>query len=75
MAVTSVLIAHSGKLLSLETSQFTTVDDFKAGISRQSSIPPQYIVVLTPQGKPLRLQTLPVEVCMTFPPSRPPPFL
>ncbi|KUI60447.1 Autophagy-related protein 11 [Cytospora mali] len=58
---TQVLIAHTGQHMQLETSQFTTVDDFKAAVSRQSSIPSQYIIALTPQGKPLKLQTLPAE--------------
>ncbi|ROV91766.1 hypothetical protein VSDG_06480 [Cytospora chrysosperma] len=47
--------------MELDTSQFTTVDDFKAAVSRQSSIPSQYIIALTPQGRPLKLQTLPAE--------------
>lgn len=62
MALCSVLIAHSGKHLSIDTSQFSTVDDFKLAVSRQSAIDPRYIIALTPQGRPLKLQTLPTEV-------------
>lgn len=38
-----------------------SVDDFKAAVARQSSIPPQYIIALTPQGRPVKLSTLPAE--------------
>ncbi|KAK7745412.1 oligomeric, coiled-coil, peripheral membrane protein [Cytospora paraplurivora] len=58
---TQVLIAHTGQHVQLDTSQFTTVDDFKTAVARESSIPPQYIIALTPQGRPLKLQTLPAE--------------
>lgn len=38
------------------------VDDFKASVARQTSIPAQCIITLTPQGKPLKLQTIQTEV-------------
>lgn len=59
---TQVLIAHSGQAVEIDTSNFSTVEDFKAAISRQSSIPPQFIVALNTQGRPVKLQSLPTEV-------------
>lgn len=38
------------------------VDDFKAAVARQTSIPTQCIITLTPQGKPLKLQAIQTEV-------------
>lgn len=58
---TQVLIAHTGQRLQIDTSQFNSLDDFKASVSRQSSIPVQCIIALTPQGKPLKLQTIQTE--------------
>ncbi len=46
------------------------LDDFKASVARQSDIPVNCIIALTPQGKPLKLQTAQTEV-RPFP--RPPP--
>lgn len=63
MATSQVLIAHSGQAIEIDTSQFPTVDDFKAAVSRHSAIPPQYIIALNPQGRPVKLHTLPEEVC------------
>lgn len=40
----------------------TRLDDFKASVARQSSIPAQCIIALTPQGRPLKLQTIQTEV-------------
>lgn len=57
----AVYVAHTGQLIRLQTSDFATGDDFKAALSRQSSIPSQYIIALTAQGKPLRLQNVPIE--------------
>ncbi|CAN8099032.1 unnamed protein product [Discula destructiva] len=54
-------VAHSGHFLKLNASDYVTGDDFKAALAQQSSIPSQYIVVLTAQGKPLRLQDVPLE--------------
>ncbi|KAH8905567.1 hypothetical protein BR93DRAFT_881932 [Coniochaeta sp. PMI_546] len=39
----------------------TRLDDFKASVARQSSIPAQCIIALTPQGRPLKLQTIQTE--------------
>lgn len=57
----AVFVAHTGQLIRLQTSDFATGDDFKAALSRRSSIPPQYIIALTAQGKPLKLQNVPIE--------------
>jgi autophagy-related protein 11 len=38
------------------------LDDFKASIAQQSGIPVQCIIALTPQGRPLKLQTIQTEV-------------
>lgn len=38
------------------------LDDFKAWVSRQTAIPAQSIVALTPQGKTAKLQNIQTEV-------------
>jgi hypothetical protein len=38
------------------------VDEFKASVSRHTSIPPQCVIALTAQGKPPKLQTIQAEV-------------
>lgn len=39
-----------------------SLDDFKIAVARQTSIPAQCIITLTPHGKPLKQQTLQTEV-------------
>ncbi|KAI0011648.1 hypothetical protein F4779DRAFT_193473 [Xylariaceae sp. FL0662B] len=58
---TQVLIAPTGQRLQVDTSQFTSLDDFKAWVARQSSIPVQNIVALTSQGKTVKIQTIQSE--------------
>ncbi|KAJ9157363.1 Autophagy-related protein 11 [Pleurostoma richardsiae] len=58
---TQVLIAHTGQRLHLDTSQLASLDDFRASVSRQSSIPVQCIVALTKQGKPVKPQNIQTE--------------
>jgi autophagy-related protein 11 len=58
---TQVLIAHTGQRLQVDTSQFASLDDFKAWVARSSAIPPQNVIALTPQGKAAKLQTLQTE--------------
>ncbi|KAK3394623.1 autophagy-related protein 11-domain-containing protein [Podospora didyma] len=58
---TEVLIAHTGQRLQINASQFASLDEFKNSVARQSAIPVQCIIALTPQGKPLKLQTIQVE--------------
>ncbi|KAK4032677.1 autophagy-related protein 11-domain-containing protein [Parachaetomium inaequale] len=56
-----VLVAHSGQRLQIDASQLSSLDDFKTLVARQTSIPAQCIITLTPQGKPLKLQTIQTE--------------
>ncbi|KAK4165847.1 autophagy-related protein 11 [Cladorrhinum sp. PSN259] len=58
---TEVLIAQTGQRLQVDSSQLSSLDDFKAYVAQHTSIPAQYIITLTPQGKPLKLQTIQVE--------------
>ncbi|WYZ42776.1 hypothetical protein EsH8_VI_000475 [Colletotrichum jinshuiense] len=55
---TQVLIAHTGQRLEADTTQFSTLDDLKAWIARQTSIPAHQVVALTAQGRSVKLQTL-----------------
>ncbi|KAK0737714.1 autophagy-related protein 11-domain-containing protein [Apiosordaria backusii] len=56
-----VLIAHTGQRLYIDASQAPSLDDFKTAVASQISIPPQYIIALTPQGKPLKPQAIHTE--------------
>ncbi|CAK7216728.1 oligomeric, coiled-coil, peripheral membrane protein [Sporothrix bragantina] len=56
-----VLIAHTGQRLHLDFSQILSLDDFRNTVSRQTSIPAEYIIALTPQGKQLKLSALQSE--------------
>ncbi|KAL2269896.1 hypothetical protein VTJ83DRAFT_2080 [Remersonia thermophila] len=56
-----VLVAHTGQRLQIDVSKLSSVDEFKASVSRYTSIPPQCVIALTPQGKPLKLQTFQAE--------------
>ncbi|KAI1503754.1 autophagy-related protein 11-domain-containing protein [Biscogniauxia marginata] len=58
---TQVLIAHTGQRLPVDISQFSSLDDFKGWVARQSSIPVQNIVALTSQGKTVKIQTIQSE--------------
>ncbi|OHE92326.1 hypothetical protein CORC01_12388 [Colletotrichum orchidophilum] len=55
---TQVLIAHTGQRLQVDTTQFSALDDLKAWIARQTSIPAHQVVALTAQGRSVKLQTL-----------------
>ncbi|KAG4265526.1 hypothetical protein FPRO03_00810 [Fusarium proliferatum] len=57
-----VLIAHTGLRLEVDTEQFSILDDLKAWVSRKTSIPPQHIVALTPQGRTVKSTSLHTEV-------------
>lgn len=57
----TLCFSSSGQQLQLDTSNLTTIDDFKTAVSKQSSIPAQYLIALTPQGKPLKQQDLSSE--------------
>ncbi|KAK4177679.1 putative autophagy-related protein 11 [Triangularia setosa] len=56
-----VLIAHTGQRLHLDASQTSSLDDLKTAVAGQISIPAQYIITLTPQGKPLKPQAIHTE--------------
>ncbi|KAK2068677.1 hypothetical protein P8C59_003306 [Phyllachora maydis] len=58
---TQVLIAHTGQRLELDGSQLNSLDDFKASVARQSAIPAQCIITLTPQGRALKFQAIQAE--------------
>ncbi|KAI1641097.1 autophagy-related protein 11-domain-containing protein [Biscogniauxia mediterranea] len=58
---TQVLIAHTGQRLQVDISQFSSLDDFKGWVARQSSISVQNIVALTSQGKTVKIQTIQSE--------------
>ncbi|KPM40978.1 Autophagy-related protein 11 [Neonectria ditissima] len=58
---TQVLIAHTGQRLDVDTAQFSILDDLKAWVSRSTSIPPQHIVALTPQGRSVKFASLHAE--------------
>ncbi|KAF4477232.1 myosin heavy chain [Fusarium agapanthi] len=67
-----VLIAHTGLRLEVDTAQFSILDDIKAWVSRKTSIPPQHIVALTPQGRTVKSTSLHTEVGYS---TRDKPFL
>ncbi|KAF4472560.1 hypothetical protein FALBO_542 [Fusarium albosuccineum] len=56
-----VLIAHTGQRLEVDTAQFSILDDLKAWVSRNTSIPPQHIVALTPHGRSVKFASLHAE--------------
>ncbi|KAF4962129.1 hypothetical protein FSARC_9764 [Fusarium sarcochroum] len=56
-----VLIAHTGLRLEVDTAQFSILDDLKAWVSRNTSIPPQHIVALTPHGRTVKFASLHAE--------------
>ncbi|KAK3330283.1 autophagy-related protein 11-domain-containing protein [Apodospora peruviana] len=58
---TQVLIAHTGQRLQLNISQLASLDDFKAAVARQSSIPAQCLITLAHQGRTLKWQTIQTE--------------
>ncbi|RTE69308.1 hypothetical protein BHE90_016313 [Fusarium euwallaceae] len=60
-----VLIAHTGQRLEVDIAQFSVLDDLKAWVSRNTSIPPQHIVALTPHGRTVKFANLHAEVCNT----------
>ncbi|EFW99040.1 taz1-interacting factor 1 [Grosmannia clavigera kw1407] len=56
-----VLIAHTGQRLQLDFAQLTSLDEFRAFVTRETAIPSDCIITLTPQGKPLRLAAFQTE--------------
>ncbi|PKK50084.1 hypothetical protein CI102_4725 [Trichoderma harzianum] len=58
---TQVLIAHTGQRLEVDTTQFSSLDDLKSWVARNSAVSLQHIVVLTPQGRSVKLANLHTE--------------
>ncbi|KAH8128501.1 hypothetical protein FP744_10008614 [Trichoderma asperellum] len=58
---TQVLIAHTGQRLEVDTAQFSSLDDLKTWVARNSSISPQHIIALTPQGRSVKFASLHAE--------------
>ncbi|KAL2168446.1 hypothetical protein VTG60DRAFT_7248 [Thermothelomyces hinnuleus] len=56
-----VLVAHTGQRLQIDTSQISSLDDFKTLVARQLAIPAHCLVALTTQGRPLKPQTIQSE--------------
>ncbi|KAF3357327.1 hypothetical protein VdG1_05824 [Verticillium dahliae VDG1] len=56
---TQVLIAHTGQRLQVvDTAQFSSLDEFKSWVARQTSIPSHQLVALTGQGKTVKVARL-----------------
>ncbi|KAK4183320.1 autophagy-related protein 11 [Podospora australis] len=58
---TQVLIAHTGQRLQIDAARLTSFDDLKASIARQTSIPAHFIITLTSDGKPVKIQSIQTE--------------
>ncbi|KJZ73499.1 hypothetical protein HIM_07055 [Hirsutella minnesotensis 3608] len=58
---TQVLIAHTGQRLEVDAAQFSTLDDLKAWVARNSSVSLQHLVALTPQGRSVKFASLHAE--------------
>ncbi|EGX94001.1 Autophagy-related protein 11 [Cordyceps militaris CM01] len=58
---TQVLIAHTGQRLEVETSRFSTLDDLKAWVARNSAVSLQHMVALTPQGRSVKFASMHAE--------------
>ncbi|CEJ82639.1 hypothetical protein VHEMI02689 [[Torrubiella] hemipterigena] len=58
---TQVLIAHTGQRLEVDTSQFSNLDDLKVWVARNSEVPLQHMVALTPQGRSVKYASLHAE--------------
>ncbi|KAK5990521.1 Autophagy-related protein 11 [Cladobotryum mycophilum] len=58
---TQVLIAHTGQRLEVDAAQFSSLDDLKSWVARNSSVSLQHIVALTPQGRSVKFASLHAE--------------
>ncbi|KAG8525990.1 uncharacterized protein KY384_000752 [Bacidia gigantensis] len=56
-----VLHAHLGSAFSTNPQSFSSIDEFRAWVSRKTGIQPPSQILLTEGGKPAKLQTLHVE--------------
>lgn len=57
-----IAVAHTGQRLDADPVAFTSVDALKYWISRATEIAPEQQVLLTTQGKHVKLQALLTEV-------------
>jgi autophagy-related protein 11 len=57
-----IAVAHTGQRLDADPVAFSSVDALKHWISRVTEIPPESQVLLTTQGKHVKLQALLTEV-------------
>lgn len=57
-----IAVAHTGQRLDADPVAFSSVDALKFWISRATEIPPESQILLTPQGKHVKLQALLTEV-------------
>jgi autophagy-related protein 11 len=59
MATTELYVAHTGHRHNLDATHIKSLDELKGFISRiVASVPAENVIVLTPQGKPLKFQTV-----------------
>ncbi|PHH92426.1 hypothetical protein CDD83_7382 [Cordyceps sp. RAO-2017] len=58
---TQVLIAHTGQRLEVDAALFSTLDDLKAWVARNTSVSLQHMVALTPQGRSVKFASLHAE--------------
>lgn len=58
---TQVLIAHTGQVLEVDTADFSSLDELRDWVGRNQAIPPQHLILLTPQGKSVKNASLHVE--------------
>lgn len=61
-----IAVAHTGQRLDADPVAFTSVDALKYWISRTTEIPPEQQVLLTTQGKHVKLQALLTEASHPF---------
>jgi len=57
-----IAVAHTGQRLDADAVAYSSVDALKHWISRATAIPPEYQILLTTQGKHVKLQALLTEV-------------
>ena len=62
-----IAVAHTGQRFDADPVAFTSVDALKHWISRATEIPPEQQVLLTTQGKHVKLQALLTEASCSCP--------
>ena len=61
-----IAVAHTGQRLDADPVGFSSIEALKLWIARATQIPPEYQILLTPQGKHVKLQALLTEVYLLF---------